>query len=244
MTNAAGFSNYLTPLAETRTSPGTNFGTFAIAPIPAGTIVVTFGGAQMTRSTFNSHPDERRKRSLQIELDSFLLGPEKRQQGDAVNHSCNPNCGMGNATQLVAMRDIAAGEEITFDYAMSDASDYDEFACICASAHCRGNITALDGRLPELQHRYNGFFSPYIVRKIIAQGKARQLRKSEAEELLLRYDDNPRAALSKALRITSGYKHSSYELLYNMLDLVAMGARNTDDVVKYLNEMRVYPKSG
>jgi hypothetical protein len=29
-----------------------------------------------------------------------------------------------------------------------------------------------------------------------------------------------------------------------MLDLVAMGARNEDDVVKFFNEMRVYPKSG
>jgi hypothetical protein len=29
-----------------------------------------------------------------------------------------------------------------------------------------------------------------------------------------------------------------------MLDLDAMGARNEDDVVKYLNEMRVYPKNG
>jgi len=244
MTNAAGYSNYLTPLAETRSTPGTNFGTFAIAPIDAGVIVVSFGGAEMNRNAFNSHPDERRMRSLQIELDSFLLGPEVRQQGDAVNHSCNPNCGMGNATQLVAMRDIAAGEEITFDYAMSDASDYDEFACICATPQCRHNITSFDWKLPELQHRYNGYFSPYIVRKMKAQGKARQLRKSEAEELLSRYDENPREALGKALRITSGYSHSSYEDLYKMLDLDAMGARNEDDVVKYLNEMRVYPKNG
>jgi hypothetical protein len=29
-----------------------------------------------------------------------------------------------------------------------------------------------------------------------------------------------------------------------LLDLSAMGARNEDDVVKYFNEMRVYPKSG
>ena len=151
---------------------------------------------------------------------------------------------MGNATQLVAMHDIAAGEEITFDYAMSDASDYDEFACICATPQRRHHITSRDWKLPELQHRYNGYFSPYIVRKMKAQGKARQLRKSEAEELLLRYDENPREALGKALRITSGYTHSSYEVLYKMLDLNAMGARNEDDVVKYLNEMRVYPKNG
>ncbi len=144
MTNAAGYSNYLTPLAETRSTPGTNFGTFAIAPIDAGVIVVSFGGAEMNRKSFNKHPDERRVRSLQIELDSFLLGPEVRQQGDAVNHSCNPNCGMGNATQLVAMRDIAAGEEITFDYAMSDASVLVELACICTTPQWRRNITSLD----------------------------------------------------------------------------------------------------
>ena len=244
MTNASGYSNYLTPLAETRATPGTNFGTFAIAPIAAGTIVVTFGGAQMNRGAFDNHPDERRMRSLQIELDSFLLGPEERQKGDAVNHSCDPNCGMGNATQLVAMRDIATGEEITFDYAMSDASDYDEFTCICATAHCRRSITSLDWKLPQLQQRYIGYFSPYIVRKWKAREKARQLRKSEAEELLLRYDENPREALGKALRITSGYSHSSYEVLYELLDLKTMGARNEDDVVKYFNEMRVYPKSG
>jgi hypothetical protein len=244
MTNAAGYSNYLTPLAETRATPGTNFGTFAIAPITAGTIVVTFGGAQMNRGTFDKHPVERRMRSLQIELESFLLGPEERQLGDAVNHSCDPNCGMGNATQLVAMREIATGEEITFDYAMSDASNYDEFSCICATSLCRHSITSLDWKLPELQQRYNGYFSPYIVRKWKALEKARHLRKSEAEELLLRYDADPREALGKALRITSGYSHSSYDVLYNMLDLVAMGARNEDDVVKFFNEMRVYPKSG
>jgi hypothetical protein len=61
---------------------------------------------------------------------------------------------------------------------------------------------------------------------------------------LLRYDADSREALGKALRITSGYSHSSYEVLYNMLDLAAMGARNEDDVVMYFNEMSVYPKSG
>jgi hypothetical protein len=60
----------------------------------------------------------------------------------------------------------------------------------------------------------------------------------------LRYDENPREALGKALRITSGYSHSSYEALYSLLDLEAMGARTEDDVVKFFNEMRVYPKSG
>jgi SET domain-containing protein len=35
-----------------------------------------------------------------------------------VNHSCEPNLGMGGNVLLVAMREIAAGEELTIDYAL------------------------------------------------------------------------------------------------------------------------------
>ena len=36
------------------------------------------------------------------------------------------------------MRDIHAGEELNFDYAMCDGSNYDEFECYCGSENCRG----------------------------------------------------------------------------------------------------------
>ena len=36
---------------------------------------------------------------------------------------------MRGNVMVVAMRDIAVGEELTYDYAMSDGSDYDEFEC-------------------------------------------------------------------------------------------------------------------
>ena len=35
-----------------------------------------------------------------------------------VNHSCEPNVGMGGNVLLVSMRDIAAGEELTIDHAL------------------------------------------------------------------------------------------------------------------------------
>jgi len=49
-----------------------------------------------------------------------LVGPDPAEAGDLVNHSCDPNCGLVGAVLVVAMRDIEPGEEITFDYAMSD----------------------------------------------------------------------------------------------------------------------------
>jgi hypothetical protein len=72
---------------------------------------------------------------------------------------------------VVAMRDIAIGEELTFDYAMSDGGDYDEFDCLCESNDCRGVVTGRDWRLPELQTRYAGWFSPYLARKIADEAK-------------------------------------------------------------------------
>ena len=84
-----------------------------------------------------------------------------------INHSCAPNCGLSGSALLVAMRDIVTDEEITFDYAMSDASDYDEFACMCGQPACRLAVTGADWRDPEIQAAYDGWFSPYL-NKLIA----------------------------------------------------------------------------
>jgi hypothetical protein len=67
---------------------------------------------------------------------------------------------------LVAMRDIASREDISFDYAMTDGEPYDEFTCACGAPQCRGRVTGNDWRLPELWRRYEGYFSPYLQRRI------------------------------------------------------------------------------
>ena len=67
---------------------------------------------------------------------------------------------------LVAMRDIEAGSELTFDYAMSDGGPYDEFDCHCGNANCRGKMSGNDWKLPELWQKYDGYFSPYLAGRI------------------------------------------------------------------------------
>jgi hypothetical protein len=79
---------------------------------------------------------------------------------------CSVNVGLREQVVLVAMRDIAAGEEVCFDYAMTGGGPYDEFECACGAPDCRGWITGNDWKRPELWERYAGFFSPYLQRRI------------------------------------------------------------------------------
>ena len=238
--------NYLSSLAEAREIPPKGFGSFAVRPIPMGTIIATFGGTVMKRANFETHPLEQRSRSIQIEGDQFMLGPVSRESGDSINHSCSPNCQMRNATQLIAMHDIAIGEELTYDYATSDASDYDEFDCACGSANCRVRITGNDWNLPELQTRYRKKFSPYVQRKINASHLARPLTKRDAEHLMNDYDTNPQQALTHALRIVTGMPNASWKSLitHSTQDdqqrnfLIDLDQHSLDQLAQRLNESR------
>jgi enoyl-CoA hydratase/carnithine racemase len=56
-----------------------------------------------------------------------------------INHSCDPNVGFRGQVVYVAMRDIAAGEELCHDYSMERSDDY-TLDCHCGSPLCRGRI--------------------------------------------------------------------------------------------------------
>ncbi len=126
--------NWLHPHVQARPSGDKGWGSYALRPIPAGTTVAAFGGAVTTRDVFDTLPDDRRSRSIQIDEDLFLVTSETPEPGDMVNHSCEPSCGLMGTNLVVAMRDLEPGDEVSFDYAMCDGSDYDEFACQCDAA--------------------------------------------------------------------------------------------------------------
>ena len=66
----------------------------------------------------------------------------------------------------MALRDIQPDEEVCFDYAMTDSTPYDEFECHCGLPTCRKIVTGNDWKLPELWAKYQGYFSPYLQRRI------------------------------------------------------------------------------
>ena len=134
--------------------------------IAKGELIVVWSGTLVDGGQLSALPATVRRYSLQVEENHYLVSLSDCESPDYVNHSCNPNAGLSGQIALVAMRDIAAGEEITYDYAMSDGSSYDEFSCGCGSAQCRGAVTGRDWKRSELWQRYAGYFSPYLQRRI------------------------------------------------------------------------------
>ncbi len=118
-------------------------GCYTTAPICKGARVVEYTGPRISKEI----ADEKY-------LDSpttYLFGIGNGDQvidghGTAmfVNHSCDPNCEtdeIDGRVWICAIRDIAPGEELTYDYFLYDG-DEDEARCNCGAAACRGTMYA------------------------------------------------------------------------------------------------------
>jgi hypothetical protein len=99
-----------------------------------------------------------RKGSRLLEYNGPRISPEKANElydgvedgktvidGEGIaaylNHSCDPNCEIDEVKGRVwifAIRDIAAGEELLWDYNLYD--DEDPAPCYCGSPQCRGTM--------------------------------------------------------------------------------------------------------
>ena len=158
--------SWLSPLAVTRDAGAKGRGVFAVDAIPAGTTIVGFGGVVVDRAGLYALDDEVHVHTLQIDEDLFIASEPPFDGADLVNHSCEPNCGIVGSILLVTMRAVEAGEELCFDYAMTDIDDYDEFECWCGTPSCRGVVSGADWKDPELRDRYRGWYSAYVERRI------------------------------------------------------------------------------
>ena len=145
---------------------GRGSGSFAIESIDRGEVVAAFGGWVVDRRHLKMASEDREARSIQIDDDLYLMSGDEPEPGDMVNHSCEPNCGMSGQIEVVALRPIEVGEQLTFDYAMCDGYPEVLFECECGSPGCRGQVTGDDWRSPELRKKYAGYFSPYLVRRM------------------------------------------------------------------------------
>jgi hypothetical protein len=107
-------------------------------------------------------------RFVQVTPEHYM-GPSGRID-DLVNHSCAPTAGLRFADSgvfLVALRPIAAGEEISWDYSTTLAESNWHMICQCRSPECRrviGNFATLS---PERQEwfRARNLVAPYLRRK-------------------------------------------------------------------------------
>jgi SET domain-containing protein len=162
-------SSYISPKAvKGAPSAIEGRGLVAAAAIAKDEIVAIKGGHIVDTASMKSLPEVLRNSDVQIADGFHLVALEDAEYEPVMlflNHSCEPNVGFDGNIVLVAMRDIAPGEELTTDYALFD--DYDgQMECRCGRTSCRTTIGGRDWQRPELQRRYEDYFSSYLLRRI------------------------------------------------------------------------------
>lgn len=133
-------------------------GVYARRAIADGTRIVEYSGERITKAEAarrEAQRLERQRRGGDGSVYIFILNRrydlDGRTRGNVarlINHSCAPNCRVETIRGriwIVARRDIAAGEELTFDYGFS-FKEWRLHPCRCGAPRCAGFIVAKDQR--------------------------------------------------------------------------------------------------
>jgi hypothetical protein len=160
--------SWFSPKTVKKRSPVHGRGLFARRAIGKGEVVAVKGG-----HVYGERDHQRIEKSLgpvDVQIgDGLYIGPRTRREVRAnmlhLNHSCEPNVELRGQIVFVARRRIRAGEELTFDYAMTDDEEF-EMECRCGARTCRGVVTGRDWKKRELQRRYGSGFSSYLLVKM------------------------------------------------------------------------------
>jgi SET domain-containing protein len=117
-------------------------GCYTTVPIKNKRLVVEYTGPRLTIK----EADDIYEKSPRTYLFGLTDG-EHVIDGDGVaafiNHSCDPNCEadeISGRVLITSIRDIQAGEELSYDYNLYDGELDDESPCFCQAAGCRGSM--------------------------------------------------------------------------------------------------------
>jgi uncharacterized protein len=146
---------------ELRRSSIQGRGAFALRPIPEGERIIEYLGERITQAQADERYDDSamsRHHTFLFSVDDDTVIDAGREGNDArfINHSCDPNCQavLEDARIFIeALRDIAVGEELGYDYAYERTEDMGPeeeslYLCRCGAANCRGTILAPPKKKP------------------------------------------------------------------------------------------------
>jgi D-alanine-D-alanine ligase len=132
---------------QLKQSPIATYGIFAVKDLMAGEIIVP-GEAKfqrvVTQSYIQSHWTGAEREAFlryayRLTPEVFVLRNANPATWLSQNHSCDPNTAY-QGLDLVATRDVEAGEELTLDFASFRGENMMGFECQCGSSNCRGSI--------------------------------------------------------------------------------------------------------
>ena len=124
------------------------FGIYATRDLKPGDVVFR-GEEKAARLATRSHileswpPDQVevfRQYAMIVGNGVFMLWDEDPSEWAPQNHSCNPNTSYAGLN-LIALREIQKGDELTIDYGGFGNPDAAPFRCSCGADNCRGTIS-------------------------------------------------------------------------------------------------------
>jgi SET domain-containing protein len=120
-------------------------GCYTTRPIRTNTRIVEYGGRRITKQEADELYTDRIVTYL-FGVDGTNLVIDGYGTAMYINHSCAPNCETvehRGKIWIKAIRDIAPGEELTYEYNLYD-SDEDNCDCYCGAKNCRGTMYSAD----------------------------------------------------------------------------------------------------
>jgi uncharacterized protein len=115
-------------------------GCFALENIPKGTRLLEYTGDRISKAEGDDRYEGREFTYLFGVGDGEVV-IDGHGMAMFVNHSCDPNCETdeeGDRVFIASIADIAAGDELTYDYCLYDGDD--DAPCYCGSKTCRGSM--------------------------------------------------------------------------------------------------------
>ncbi len=129
-------------LVHVGASPIDRQGLFAASAMPQGTRIVEYRGEKISKRESARRLANNNAYIFRLNYQYDIDGATQANPARYINHSCDPNCAVEHTSEtiwIVALRDIQAGEELSFDYGY-DAREYEKFPCHCGTEICCGYI--------------------------------------------------------------------------------------------------------
>lgn len=126
---------------EVRRSAIDGKGVFATMPIEKGKHIAYVCGRYVQRK--NTTVKEAQSIPLWYGITETIWIDPQQTIFRYVNHSCNPSAAIIGTKKMIARRDLQPGEEITIDYAMTDADILWEMPCSCGERNCRKMVYSI-----------------------------------------------------------------------------------------------------
>ena len=119
-------------------------GLFTTQDIQKGTRILQYIGEKITKAESDKRLDQGNAYIFALNDHWDIDGKVLRNTARYINHSCDPNCAVHTTSRtiwIVALRDIKAGEELTFNYGYELDGEMEQ-PCTCGAEHCCGYILA------------------------------------------------------------------------------------------------------